>query len=195
MTLYTATITLILVMDPLGNIPIFLSILKNYDYKAQRRIMVREAIIAFFVLLVFLFFGKYVMQGLNLTTSALSIAGAIVLFLISLKLIFPPEQNELSGTDTEEPFIVPLAIPLIAGPSSMAIVMLWVARAPEQQMMMFSAVSIASLVFLISMLLAHSLLRVLGKRVLAAIERLTGMILITIAVQMFLTGFSAYMHP
>ena len=194
MTLYTATITLILVMDPLGNIPIFLSILKNYDYKAQRRIMVREAIIAFFVLLVFLFFGKYVMQGLNLTTSALSIAGAIVLFLISLKLIFPPEQNELSGVDAEEPFIVPLAIPLIAGPSSMAIVMLWVARAPEQQMMMLSAVSIASLVFLMSMLLAHSLLRLLGKRVLAAIERLTGMILITIAVQMFLTGFSTYMH-
>ena len=194
MTLYTATITLILVMDPLGNIPIFLAILKNYDYKAQRRIMVREAIIAFFVLLVFLFFGKYVMQGLNLSTSALSISGAVVLFLISLKLIFPPDHNESTVVNAEEPFIVPLAIPLIAGPSAMAIVMLWVARAPEQQMLMFSAVSIASFVFLVSMLLAHSLLRVLGKPVLAAIERLTGMILITIAVQMFLTGVVAYLH-
>src|SRR3989338_8970523 len=99
MTLYTATITLILVMDPLGNIPIFLSVLKNFDLKAQRRIIIRESFIAYIVLLVFLFFGKYIMTGLNITTSALSIAGAIILFLIAIRMIFPPEHRESSDAD------------------------------------------------------------------------------------------------
>lgn len=194
MTLYTTTLTLILIMDPLGNIPVFLAILKNYDFKSQRRIMVREALIASLVLLMFLFLGKYVMQGLGLTTSALSVAGAIVLFLISLRMIFPSEQKESSEVEREEPFIVPLAIPLIAGPTSMAMLMMWAARAPDQQMMLLSAVLIASTVFLISMLAAHSLMRILGKRVLIAIERLMGMILITIAVQMFLSGLVSYLR-
>ncbi len=194
MSLYTNTITLILVMDPLGNIPIFLSILKNFDFKAQRRIMIRESLIAFFVLLVFLFCGQYVMKGLNLTTEALSIAGATVLFLISLRLIFPPDQKESQEVDTEEPFIVPLAIPLIAGPSAMAVVMLRGATEPTQTMGMVEAIVIASVVSLVFILLAHSLMRILGRRVLLAIERLTGMILITLAVQMFLTGFSSYVH-
>lgn len=193
MTLYAATITLILVMDPLGNIPVFLSILKNYDFKAQQRIMVRETIIAFFILLIFLFFGKYIMDGLNITTSALSIAGAIILFLIALRMIFSSHDLELADHD-EEPFIVPLAIPLIAGPSSIAIVMLWITRAPDQQVLLLSAVSIASCVFLIVMLLAHVLMRILGRRVLLAVERLMGMILTTIAIQMFLTGLLAYLH-
>ena len=194
MTLYTAAITLILVMDPLGNIPIFLSILKNYDFKKQRRIMARESMIAFIVMLIFLFCGKYVMQSLSLTTPALSIAGATVLFLISLKLIFPDPHRETQDADAEEPFIVPLAIPLIAGPSAMAIIMLRVASAPEEQVNMIYAITIASVISLTFILLAHFLMRFLGRRVLLAIERLTGMILITLAVQMLLSGFSAYLH-
>lgn len=192
MTLYTATITLILIMDPLGNIPVFLSILKNYDMKSQRRIMVRESFIAFLVLLLFLFFGKSVMSGLGLSTSALSVAGAIVLFLISLRMIFPPEKTEAVDGEREEPFIVPIAIPLIAGPTSMAILMMWAARMPEKQMMLLSAVLIASFVFLVCILAAHFLMRILGRRVLVAVERLMGMILLTIAVQMFLAGILVY---
>ena len=192
MTLYTATITLILVMDPLGNIPIFLSVLKNFDLKAQRRIIIRESFIAYIVLLVFLFFGKYIMTGLNITTSALSIAGAIILFLIAIRMIFPPEHRESSDADNEEPYIVPLAIPLTAGPSAMAIVMLFVTRDPSRLTLFASAVSIASAVFLAIMLLSHYLMRVMGKRVLIAVERLMGMILTTIAVQMFLSGILAF---
>ncbi|OGT26969.1 MAG: hypothetical protein A3I77_02130 [Gammaproteobacteria bacterium RIFCSPLOWO2_02_FULL_42_14] len=192
MTLYTATITLILVMDPLGNIPIFLSILKNYDAKGQRHIIFRETAIAFFILLLFLFFGQYVMRGLDITTSALSIAGAIVLFLISVRMIFPPETK--STEKAEEPFIVPLAVPLTAGPSAIAIVMLFVAKNPENILMLFFAVTIASVLFLVILLLAPFLMRILGKRGLTAVERLMGMILITIAVEMFLRGISAYLH-
>src|SRR3990167_1052114 len=190
MTLYTTTITLILVTDPLGNIPIFLSILKNYDAKAQRRIIIRETLIAFFVLLVFLFFGKYIMQGLNITTSALSIAGAIVLFLISIQMIFPPEQKE-ENSETEEPYIVPLAIPLITGPSAIAVVMLFVTRDPTHMHLLFLAVLICFAFFLTVMLLSRHLMRLFGKSGLIAFERLMGMILTTIAVQMFLNGVVA----
>lgn len=195
MTLYAATITLILVMDPLGNIPLFLSILKNYDLQAQRRIIIRETIIAFVVLSIFLFFGKYIMQGLKITTAALSIAGAIILFLIAIRMIFPTEIKEHADADIEEPFIVPLAIPLTAGPSAIAMVMLFVTQHPKQISLLFSAISIASLIFLIIMLLSRYLMRLLGKRGLIALERLMGMILTTIAVQMLLSGLMPYVHP
>lgn len=191
MTLYTATITLILVMDPLGNIPLFLTILRNYDFKTQRKIIIRETVIAFIILSVFLFFGKYLMEGLNITTSALSIAGAIVLFLISIRMIFPSDVKENPNQEVEEPFIVPLAVPLTAGPSAIAVVMLFVARNPSHLSLLFFAVTIASLSFLIIMLLSRYLMRLLGTRGLIAIERLMGMILTTIAVQMLLSGISA----
>ncbi len=194
MTLYSATATLILVMDPLGNIPIFLSILKNFDAKAQQRIIIRESIIAFFVLITFLFCGKYIMEGLELTTSALSIAGSIILFLIAIRMIFPPQNNVQAEADANEPYIVPLAIPLTAGPSAIAIVMLFVARAPEQLGMFFGAITIASVLFLVAMLLSRYLMRLLGDSVLLAVERLMGMILTTIAVQMFLSGVMSYIH-
>lgn len=194
MTLYSATATLILVMDPLGNIPIFLSILKNFDSRTQQRIIIRESIIAFFVLVTFLFCGKYIMQGLELTTSALSIAGSIILFLIAIRMIFPSEQYLGHEENIEEPYIVPLAIPLTAGPSAIAIVMLFVARAPEKLGIYFSAITIASALFLVTMLLSRYLMRLLGDRVLIAVERLMGMILTAISVQMFLSGLVAYLH-
>jgi len=191
MTLYTATITLILVMDPLGNIPLFLTILRHYDFKTQRKIIIRETIVAFIILCVFLFFGKYLMRGLDITTSALSIAGAIVLFLISIRMIFPSDTKENPNQEVEEPFIVPLAIPLTAGPSAIAVVMLFVARNPSRLPLLFSAVTIASISFLVIMLLARYLMRLFGTRGLIAIERLMGMILTTIAVQMLLSGIAA----
>ena len=194
MTLYTATITLLFVMDPLGNIPIFLSILKNYDLKAQRRIIIRETFVAFLVLTVFLFFGKYLMSGLKITTSALSISGAIILFLIAIRMIFPSDLSESNSPESEEPFIVPLAVPLTAGPAAIAFVMLFVTQNSQRLPTLFFAVMIASIVFLVIMLLSRYLMRLLGKRGLIAIERLMGMILTAIAVQMFLSGIYAYLH-
>jgi len=194
MTLYTATFALILVMDPLGNIPLFLTILKNFDLKTQRKIIIRETFIAFIILTAFLFFGKYLIEGLKITTSALSISGAIILFLIAIRMIFPPETSEINPQEAEEPFIVPLAVPLTAGPAAIAFVMIFVTQNPQHISILFSAVVIASLVFLFIMLLARYLMRLLGKRGLIAVERLMGMILTAIAVQMFLTGMYAYLH-
>ena len=192
MTLYTAAVTLILVMDPLGNVPVFLAVLRRYEARMQTKIIIRETLIALLVLLMFLFFGQYIMHGLQLTASALSIAGGVILFLIAIRMIFPNQTIEIQ--DDDEPFIVPLAIPLTAGPSALAMVLLFAAKQPEMIWTWALSILIASIVFLVIVLCGNYLMRLLGKRGLIAIERLMGMILTTVAVQMFLTGVGEYLH-
>lgn len=193
MTLYTIAITLILVMDPLGNIPVFLAILRNYDTRTQTRIILRESAIAFIILGLFVFFGHYILHGLHITTPALGIAGGVILFIIALRMIFPLKQKA-AKEDFEEPLIVPLAVPLTAGPSAMAMVLLFVTRDPHHLWLVFLGVLIASIMFTAIMLFAPFLMKILGKRGLTAIERLMGMILTTISVQMFLSGIAQYLH-
>jgi multiple antibiotic resistance protein len=195
MDLYAATMTLFLVMDPLGNIPIFLSILKPYDAAKKRRIIMREVGVAFVVLTVFLFFGHYVMRGLGITASALSVAGGIILFLIAINMIFPGLGAINTQNPSYEPFVVPLAIPMTAGPSSIAVVMLFVSRHPQHSSIYFLSIVIACLAFLLLMLLAQYLMKLLGERGLVAIERLMGMLLTVIAVQMFLQGIEQFLRP
>ncbi|MFW0089463.1 MAG: MarC family protein, partial [Coxiella endosymbiont of Haemaphysalis japonica] len=192
MTLYTIAITLILVMDPLGNIPVFLAILRNYDTRTQTRIILRESAIAFIILGLFVFFGHYILHGLHITTPALGIAGGVILFIIALRMIFPSKQKA-AKEDFEEPLIVPLAVPLTAGPSAMAMVLLFVTRDPHHLWLVFLGVLIASIMFTAIMLFAPFLMKILGKRGLTAIERLMGMILTTISVQMFLSGIAQYL--
>lgn len=192
MSLYTATITLILVMDPLGNIPIFLSVLNHAAPERRKLIIVRETIIAFLILAAFLFFGKSLLEGMNISTAALEISGGIILFLIALRMIFPADNDHHDSKIIEEPFIVPLAIPLIAGPSAMAVVMLFASQAPEHLSRWMLALFIASLFCTVTLVFADFLRKILGDRGLVALERLMGMILTTMAVQMFLTGVSAF---
>lgn len=192
MTLYQSTLTLVLVMDPLGNIPVFLSILSRFDTRAQKRIMIREVIIAFLVLTIFLFAGRYILHGLHITTEALSIAGGIILFLIALRMIFPSDKRMLPDEEFDEPLIVPLAIPLTAGPSALATVMLIAAQAPHHLSDSFIAIIIATAIFLFFILGSRTLMKYMGKRGLIAVERLMGMILTTVSVQMFLSGVVSY---
>lgn len=194
MNLYSIAITLILVMDPLGNIPVFLSVLQKYTPERQVKIIIREVLIAFVILVVFVFFGDYIMRWLNLSADAMSVAGGIILFLIALRMIFPPETKENSHKDTEEPFIVPLAVPLTAGPSALAMVLLFAAQEPDKIWVLFLAVVIATIIFLAIMLSARYLMRMLGKRGLIAVERLMGMILTAVAVQMFLVGIMHFIQ-
>lgn len=194
MSIYTFAVTLILVMDPLGNIPVFLSILRKFDAKIQNKIILRETFIAFIVLTIFLFFGRYILHSLSITTPALSIAGGIILFLIAIRMIFPSNRFGLTEEDCEEPLIVPLAVPLTAGPSAIAVLLLFAARDPKQMPSLFLGVLISCAIFLGVMLAARYLMRFLGRRGLIAIERLMGMILTTIAVQMFITGVVEYLR-
>jgi multiple antibiotic resistance protein len=197
MNVYSASITLILVMDPLGNIPIFLTILNKIDPKKRKRITLRETFIAFIILLMFLFFGKYILASLSLSAPALGIAGGIILFLIAIKMIFPDENPHTYASDKGEPLVVPLAIPLVAGPSAMALVMLLANQEPEHIWWWALALFISFAVCSVILVFADSLRKVLGERGLIAIERLMGMILTTMAVQMFLTGIENFfsLHP
>lgn len=192
MTLYSAAVTLILVMDPLGNVPMFLSILNSVTPKRRKYIVLRETFIAFLVLIAFLFFGKFVLEGMHISDSALSVAGGIILFLISLRMIFPQEEH--AQKQVGEPFIVPLAVPLIAGPSTLTLVMLLANQQPQHIWLWALALTIAWLVCTVILVFADLLRKILGERGLIAVERLMGMLLTTMAVQMFLTGIAQFFH-
>lgn len=194
MSLYTATITLILVMDPLGNIPVFLSVLNSVNPQRRKLLILRETFIAFLILTAFLFFGKHLLEGMRISEPALGIAGGIILFLVAIRMIFPVEENNKPTKAVSEPFIVPLAIPLIAGPSTMTMVMLLANQAPQHLRLWLLALFLAWLFCTIVLVFADFLRKILGDRGLTAIERLMGMILTTMAVQMFLTGVSAFFH-
>lgn len=194
MTLYSIAFTLILVMDPLGNVPVFLSILSTVSPARRKKIILRETFIAFIVLTLFLFFGRYILEGMRISDPALSIAGGIILFLISLRMIFPHENEEARTKQIGEPFIVPLAIPLVAGPSTMALIMLLPNQLPGHTGLIFLALFCAWFVSTLILVFSDYFGKILGERGLIALERLMGMILTTMAVQMFLTGVAQFFH-
>ncbi len=183
-----AATILFLVMDPLGNIPLFLSLLKDVEAKRRRPIILREVLFALVILLFFLFFGQKLLDFLNLQQESVSIAGGIVLFIIAIRMIFPTPAGVMGSQLQGEPFIVPLAIPLIAGPSALATLILMVRSDPSRTLEWLAALLIAWGVTAIILLSAPFLYRILRQRGLAAIERLMGMLLVMISVQMLLNG-------
>lgn len=191
MPLYTAALTLFLVMDPLGNVPLFLSVLSRVPPHRRLIVLLREMIIAFAVLVIFLFFGRYILAGLDITEPALSIGGGVVLFLIAIRMVFPAGR-QASEPDDDEPLIVPLAIPLMAGPSAIATVILFATQYPDRMLISFAGLGIAWVSSSIILISADALRRFLGARLLSALERLMGMILTTLAVQMLLSGIELY---
>ncbi|OGT38652.1 MAG: hypothetical protein A3F12_05945 [Gammaproteobacteria bacterium RIFCSPHIGHO2_12_FULL_38_14] len=193
MTLSSAAITLFFVMDPLGNIPLFLSILKHIAPNKRKWIILRESFIALLILLIFLFFGPYLLQGMNISEYALQVGGGIILFLIAIRMIFPDHRDD-DKAEKLEPFIVPLAVPLIAGPSALTVVMLLANQTSYDKFQGVAALFIAWLVTASILVFADYLRKILGERGLIAIERLMGMILTTMAVQMFLSGLEQFLH-
>lgn len=199
MTITSAAITLFLVMDPLGNIPVFLSLLEEIEPRRRLRIIIREMLLALAILLVFLFFGKYILTGLHISEPALSIGGGVILFLIALRMIFPrPEASTESGARADaipgqEPLLVPLAVPLVAGPSAMAMVILFATQYPNRLVSWLVALLIAWFASALILLSAEVLRKYLGRRVIKALERLMGMILTTLAVEMLLRGIESYL--
>ncbi len=192
MTTLSAAVLLFLVLDPVGNMPVFLSLLSGFEPRRARLVVVRELLIALGGLIVFLFFGRDILEVLQITEPALSIAGGIILFLIALKMIFADASEIFSSSPDGEPFIVPLAIPLVAGPSAMATVLLLMARQPGKWPNWLLALFCAWLASGIILYFASSFERILGRRGTLAVQRLSGMLLTTVAVQMFLTGVQQF---
>lgn len=194
MTVTAAAILLFLVMDPLGNIPFFLSALKNVPEQRQTRIIVRELLIALLALVLFLFLGSYALDAMQLSASSLGVAGGVVLMLIALRMIFPTREHVHDEDLSSEPLVVPLAIPAVAGPSSLAMVLLMNSQDPSRWPEWLLAVFAAWVATSVILLFGARLSRLLGRRGLAAMERLMGLILVTIAVQMMLTGVAEFLR-
>ncbi len=186
-TFASATILLLLITDPLGNIPIFVNTLRAVPPERRARVIVREVLIAFGLLLSFMFAGQSFLKAMSLSDVSLQIGGAVVLFLIALRMIFPPPPQD-SPVPVAEPLIVPLAIPALAGPSAMATVLLLVSHAPERRLEWVAALSVTMAVCAVVLLLAERLQRVVGLRVVSAFERLMGLILVSISVEMLIRG-------
>ena len=193
MTILSAALLLFLILDPLGNIPVFLSMLRRLEPRRQRIVLARELLIALGVLMLFLWAGKYALEVMHLRQESVSIAGGIVLFLIGIRMIFPPPEGLMGDIPGGEPFIVPMAIPLVAGPSGMAAVMLMGSKEPDRLADWSLALLLAWAATAAILFSATSLYRLLGSRALTAIERLMGMLLVAISVQMLLDGVGSYL--
>jgi multiple antibiotic resistance protein len=192
MSITTAALTMFLVMDPLGNIPFFLSALQRVPVERHGAVVRRELLIAYGIMVVFLFAGGPLLTLLAISEEALTLAGGIILFLIAIRMVFPPPggaHEEIHG----EPFIVPLAIPYVAGPSVLATLMLFMKGDPLRWANWLAALTIAWAATAAILLTGNRLRTVLGPRTMVAIERLMGMILVAVAVQMFLSGLQRYM--
>ncbi len=191
MDILSAALLLFLVMDPLGNIPLFLTALKNVAPERRTLVIFRELIIALLVMVIFLFSGQAFLNALHISEPALTATGGVILFLIALKMIFPPADHGTHKNE-EEPFIVPLAIPYVAGPSALATLLLIMNGEPDRWgdwlIALFAAWAVTGAI----LLMAGPLAKLLRNRGLIAIERLMGMILIAISIQMLLDGIAEF---
>lgn len=190
-TLAAATM-LFLIMDPLGNLPIFMSVLKGIEPARKTKVVMRELLIALIILMIFLHSGQMLLDFLQIEQETVSIAGGIILFIIALRMIFPKPGGVMNLPPGEEPFIVPLAVPMIAGPSTMAALILLANQEPQQMTQWSLALLAAWFASAIILLLSNKIHGWLGEKGLRAVERLMGMILIMIAIQMLLNGVSSY---
>ena len=194
MSIASAALLLFLILDPLGNIPVFLSLLRSLPPRRQRIVLARELLIALVVLMLFLWCGKYALELMHLREESVSIAGGIVLFLIGIRMIFPPPEGLMGEMPEGEPFIVPMAIPLVAGPSGMAAVILMGSNDPARLGDWSLALMIAWAATAAILFSATYLYKWLGQRVLVAVERLMGMLLVAISVQMLMDGIATYLQ-
>ena len=190
-TFASATILLILITDPVGNIPIFANALKHVAPERRAMVILREVLIAFVLLLTFMFVGQSFLQVMGLSEVSLQIAGGVILFLIALRMIFPANSGD-AVEQLGEPLIVPLAIPAIAGPSALATVLLLVSQAPERRLEWIAALCVTMLVSAVVLVLAERIQRVVGERFVVALERLMGLVLVALSVEMMLRGLRTF---
>ena len=179
-------------MDPFGNIPIYLSVLKEIEHNRRKWIVLREKLIALVIIVIFALFGNHLIAILNISHESIYLAGGIVLFIMAIKMIFPDQTSLADSLAVDgEPLIFPLAIPLVAGPSVLAAVMIYSAQIPQKEIIIYAILS-SWIVSTFILLFAVYLSKWLGAKGISAIERLMGLILVLIAINMFLQGITMY---
>lgn len=190
----TAAVTLFLIMDPLGNVPLFNAVLSNLEPNRRSKVVARELIIALAILMGFLFAGNSILAFLGLTPSSLNIAGGVLLFIISLRMIFPGKPDNRNDLKLDDPFIVPLAVPLTAGPSTIAVLLLLSSKHPDQIIEWSLALFMAWFVGMVILVTSPKILALIGEKGSRALERLMGMILVILATQMLLNGIRDFIE-
>jgi MarC family membrane protein len=191
-TFVSALVLLLLVLDPFGSLPIFISVLKTVEPARRPIVALREVAIAFAVLAVFMVGGQAFLQLMRLSERSLEVAGGVILLIIAIRMVFASGGEVYAAGDGREPFIFPLAVPLLAGPSAMATVLLLASRQPERLWSWMAALTVAMAVSGAVLLAADRLRRLLGASMVAAIEKLMGLVLTAIAVEMILAGLKQY---
>ncbi len=194
-TFSSILILFFLVMDPLGNLPVFITTLENLPPKRYGAVVLRESLIALGVLLLFFFCGGKILEFFHISKASLELSGGIILFLIAIKLIFstPAEQMQRQNNPAHEPFIVPLAIPLFAGPGSMSTAILLGGKSGSlfaEALALVCAWSICTLILLSGRYAG----KFLGTKILAAMESLMGLLLTTMALEMIISGIKQAFH-
>jgi MarC family membrane protein len=190
----SALVILLIVTDPIGNIPIFVALLRPVAPERRVLVIVRECAIAFAVLVIFVLFGRWLLDLFGLSDRSLTLAGGMILFLIALRMIFRSPEGIFGESPSGEPLIVPLAIPSIAGPAAIATVILLVSRAPQRMAEWLAAIAVAMAASVATLLLSERISRWVGERALAAFERLMGLLLTAIAVEMLLRGIEGFVR-
>ncbi len=190
----SAAVLLFLVVDPIGNIPIVLAAMAPVVQGRRNRVLVREVVLATVLLLTFLFFGKSVLDTLRLSELSLRIAGGVVLFLIAVRMIFPTQGDAMNASIAGEPLLVPIAVPALAGPSALATVMLLSAQSPAAITVHAGAVVAVMTVCGLILLAAGPIARAVGERGIKASERLMGLVLAAVSVQMMLDGIALFVR-
>lgn len=193
MSLFQIALTFFLVTNPIGNSPTILALVKNYDFAQQKRILLREGIISFFIAIFFQYLGERFLGLLQVTDYAMTLCGGILLLIISLVMIFPKSEASRQQVQEQEPFIVPIATPLLSGPGVLTMIMLF-ARKEANDWKITAAIFIAWAGVVAVMIAAPYMQRILGKRGLTALEQLMGMILSLISMSMIVSGLKLFMN-
>ncbi|MBQ8828588.1 MAG: MarC family protein [Burkholderiaceae bacterium] len=193
-TFFTAFVTLFLIVDPVGSIPALSAALKNVQPRRKNFVITRECFFALLILTLFAFFGQNFMAVLGLSKEALTIGGGLVLLIIALRMLFPSRAGIYGDIEDGEPYIFPIAIPMLAGPSALTTVMLMVSSDPSKIYTWIGAITLAMVSSALIIISGDAIQRLLGKKATVAFERLMGLILVVLAVQMFLSGIADYVH-
>lgn len=192
-TFVSALLLLLLVLDPFGSLPIFISVMRNVAPERRTRVALRELVIAFAVLSLFMVGGQGFLSLMHLSERSLEVAGGVILLIIAIRMIFASgSEIYASEGQAREPFVFPLAVPLLAGPSAMATVLLLASRQPERLVEWYGALTVAMAISGVVLLMADRLRRWLGASMVSAIEKLMGLVLTAVAVEMILAGLKRY---
>ena len=193
-SLLDATFLLFVHLDPIGNIPFFIATVEKLEPSRRWRVIIRECLIAYLILVLFAVAGNWIMGWMRLSDYAMGIAGGVILFIIALRMIFKRPEGVFGEASDSEPLVFPLAVPLFAGPSAIAFVLLLTSREPEKLPSWILAITLASLATTVILSLGSHLNAFIGKRGMRALETLLGLLLTAVATQMLLDGIAVYLN-